>query len=274
MRIGEVFGTRPSDQSSDAKAIRDEKMCPFRSTACTKDKKDNPLGVCTLQAADELTVICPVRFIQEDRIFRDAGDLAFGKDAPIAVFPEYKLLEIHDKSGKLKKIGKVDFLIGKLDSGHVIDFCALEIQAVYTSGGGVRDSFESYLIDEDSSKLTNSLGVDFRSSAQKRLFPQMSLKVPIFRRWGKKFFVVSDHNFFDALPGFPVVSQGNSEITWLTYRFHDDGTKVEMATVSAQFTEWDAVSNALREGVPPASPEAVISELDTILHAGTTKMLL
>ena len=274
MRLGEVFGTRPADQSEAAKAIRHEKMCPFRSTACTKDKKDDPLGVCTLETNNELTVVCPVRFIQEDRIFRDAGDLAFGMGTSIAVFPEYKLLEIMDGSEKIKKIGKVDFLIGKVDSGHVTDFCALEIQAVYSSGGGVRDSFKSFIANEDWTHLTNRLGVDFRSSAQKRLFPQLSLKVPIFRRWGKKFFVVVDHNFFNALPGFPKVSQGNSEITWLTYRFHDDGTKVQMSAVAALFTEWDAVSNALREGTPPASPEAVISELDTILHTGMTKMLL
>ena len=60
---------------------------------------------------------------------------------------------------------------------------------------------------------------DFRSSAQKRLMPQLALKVPIFRRWNKRFFVAVDRTFYGELPTLKERSLGNSEITWLVYDF-------------------------------------------------------
>jgi hypothetical protein len=57
------------------------------------------------------------------------------------------------------------------------------------------------------------------------MMPQLSLKVPVFRRWGKKFFVVVDTPFFEAMPQIrQVEGSGNSEITWLVYSFPHSST--------------------------------------------------
>jgi hypothetical protein len=272
MRLGEVFGTRPSDLSPVARKIRKSKYCPFRGSACTKSRKRDPLGVCSLADGDELTITCPVRFQHDRKIFIDCAEVAFGEGTDFAILPEYKLLEVCRDDAKVKKIGKIDFLVGRITNGQVTDFCALEVQSVYTSGGGVEDAFKRYLKD-DKSELGNELGVDYRSSAQKRLFPQLALKVPVFRRWGKKFFVAIDRQFFEFLPSFPTVSEGNSEITWLPYDFRYSGNDVEMTLCSKHYSEWDAVSNALREGKPPEHPNEVIGYFNVAIERGAATII-
>ncbi len=43
---------------------------------------------------------------------------------------------------------------------------------------------------------------------------EMSLKVPIFRRWGKKFFVAVDDSFFNALPRMRIITNThNAEVS-------------------------------------------------------------
>lgn len=176
--------------------MRADRWCRFRGSACTKVRKEDPVGVCSLSLGANATIVCPVRFVEESRIFRDAAQLAFGAGAQVVVLPEYKLLTVvGEPDERARKIGKVDYMLGKLDGDAISDFAALEIQAVYSSGGGVEDAFIHFMQTRHAGE-EGDLGVDFRSSAQKRLVPQLRLKVPIFRRWGKKFFVAIDDTFF------------------------------------------------------------------------------
>ena len=243
--------------------MRSRKWCRFRDTACTKVSKTDPIGVCAFSMGSDATIVCPFRFGENSRVFRDAASLAFGESEEIVVLPEYKLLSIPSagKGKKLKKIGKVDFILGKLQDGVVVDFAALEIQSVYSTGGGVKDAFKHFMT---SGVVGNEgdLAVDFRSSAQKRLVPQLRLKVPIFRRWGKKFFVAIDDTFFAALPEFGATSPGNSEVTWLAYPLRLQGTQaLALGDPAPHFTEWSKVEQALEEGKPPDSPLDVLEEL-------------
>lgn len=262
MRIAEVFGTSVYDNSAWAMDARSRRWCRFRSSPCTKVSKKNPIGVCTLSLKDDATIVCPVRFLENSRVFRDAALLAFGENVETVVLPEYKLLSIPgEENGREKKIGKVDFMLGKMTGAKISDFAALEIQSVYTSGGGVADAFEDF-ISSGKIGLEGSLGVDFRSSAQKRLVPQLRLKVPIFRRWGKKFFVAIDDTFFGALPEFGCTSEGNSELTWLSYPLRQkDANPLFLDNPTPYFTEWSKVEQALDEGKPPDGPQEVIAEL-------------
>ncbi|WP_249172019.1 NotI family restriction endonuclease [Erythrobacter sp. JK5] len=258
-----MFGAATDDTSSKAEAFRHKKFCRFKDGPCTKVSKSDPIGVCSLQAFAEATIVCPTRFLEDGRVFRDAGRLAFGEGAQIIPFPEFKLLRVPGagKNGSDKKIGKVDFLLGRLSDGEIVDFAALEIQAVYSSGGGVKEAFERFI--GRSNAPLDGLGVDFRSSAQKRLVPQLQLKVPVFNRWGKHFFVAVDSTFYSALPQFRETSAGNSELTWLSYQFSQSGAGSEfrMSEPKTTFTEWEDVRHALKEGVPPSGPEEVQQEL-------------
>lgn len=265
MLIAEVFGHGVENTSLTAKTDRASKRCPFRASPCTKSSKTDPIGICSLEANGIAAAVCPVRFVEHGRIFKDAAKIAFGDGATFGVFPEVRVLKIAGggQNGSDKKIGKVDYLLGRLDDGEVVDFCAVEVQAVYFSGTTIRPALEHFLETETLDPAISDRRPDYRSSAQKRLVPQLQLKVPIFRRWGKRFFVVVDSSFFEALPSFGQTTPGNSELTWLSYpltRQPDLNFALEEPTVINSV--WDEVSNALREGVPP-DPAEITDELQS-----------
>lgn len=111
---------------------------------------------------------------------------------------------------------------------------------------------------------------DFRSCAQKRLIPQLQLKIPVFRRWGKKFFVVVDSNFFGSLPSFPETTPSNSELTWLAYPIANVGGNFLLTDPTVIYSEWDEVQNSLREGKPP-EPSEIVRELQAKLDGPKRK---
>lgn len=278
MRISEIFGFGVDNHTETAWDARRAKLCPFRKTSCTKVAKNDPLGICSFSDGHHAAAVCPVRFLEQGRIFEDAGRLAFGPGAEIGVFPEVRILKIAGEEGKRdKKIGKVDFLLGKIESQRVVDFAAVEVQAVYISGNSVRPAFSEYIKFQGRSNapIQAERRPDYRSSAQKRLVPQLQLKVPVFRRWGKKFFVVVDTQFFGALPGFPRTTQSNSELTWLAYpiRLDEQSSNYLLEEPEIIYSEWDDVANALREGKPP-EPNEIIDELQAKLNSKKPPLVL
>lgn len=259
LEIGEIFGYASDDHTKRAWHDRDKKRCPFRDAPCNKGNIDDPLGICSFADGMRATVVCPNRFLEDNLIIRDAARLAFGEGVKAAAVPEVRVLMI--PGPKPRKIGKIDFMLTALDANdRPHDFAALEVQSVYISGESIKPAFDSYLKHKrlPSDRFRRA---DFRSSAQKRLMPQLSLKVPIFRRWGKKFFVAVDDTFFEKLPGMREVDGlENSEVTWLVYGFERIGNRFAMSMKRAVFTHWDEVVAALREGIAP-KPAEMLSEL-------------
>lgn len=232
--------------------MRRNTKCPFLEQPCTKQSKTSPLGICSYSDGSVATVVCPSRFREAGRIFVDAGRAAFGPNRRVLAVPEVRLLEIPESG---RKIGKIDYVVALLDEKNdPIDFAAVEVQAVYISGKSTRGPFEHYLRTGEND-ANGRRRPDFRSSAQKRLMPQLSLKVPVFRRWGKRFFVAVDSTFFEAMPKLPTVPEGNAEVTWLIYPF-ERGTKgYSMGEPNVRHTLWDDVLTSLREGHPPTREE-------------------
>lgn len=261
MLISEVFGYGVDNQTEEAWESRRAKRCPFRDTPCTKSSKTDPIGICSLADGTTAASLCPVRFVERDLIFIDAARLAFGDGVEFGIFPEVRILKIENEDGgRDRKIGKVDYVLGRIEDGEVIDFAAVEVQAVYFSGGETRSPLQFYMEHQVLDIENSDRRPDFRSSAQKRLVPQLQLKVPVFRRWGKRFFVVVDTQFFGALPPFAETTRANSEVTWLAYPIERTGADYSLGDVRVVYSEWEEVRNALREGTPP-EPNEIMAEL-------------
>ena len=267
MNITEIFGYGAEAATADAKAARASRYCRFRDSACTKSSVTDPIGICSLSIDGEAASLCLVRFLEGGMIFKDAARLAFGVGASFAVFPEVRILQIDDPahSGKPKKIGKVDFVLGAVSQGRIVDFAALEVQAAYFSGLETRTALRHFIEHGHFGGHNVFRRPDFRSSAQKRLIPQLQLKVPVFRRWGKKFFVVVDTQFYRSLPTFRPTTVANSELTWLVYPILQIGKNFVMQDVQPVFSEWADVENSLREGRAP-DPAEIIAELQLKLN--------
>lgn len=257
--IAEIFGHGVKNASPQVAEDRFRKRCPFRDGPCTKSNRKNPLGICSFGGEGNATVVCPIRFQERARMFQDVGRIAFGAGCKVAATPEIRVLKV--PGTRPKRIGKIDFMLSRISGDNTpMDFCALEVQSVYISGRSIRSAFKTFLASGE--LIGAERRPDFRSSAQKRLMPQLSLKVPIFRRWGKKFFVAVDDSFFDELPSMRSVSSAdNAEVTWMVYPFQPqkDGD-YRMGEPCVVHTLWDDVVNALREGEPP-EPREVLNEI-------------
>src|SRR5436305_7448087 len=95
------------------------------------------------------------------------------------------------------------------------------MQAVYLSNSKtIRE-----LSNVESSKLKAPFPAttprpDYRSSGPKRLMPQLQVKVPTLRTWGRKMAVVVDEDFFKELGNLnPVNDLSNAEVVWFIVRY-------------------------------------------------------
>jgi len=217
--LAEVFGFPTGNFSPEASRHRANRLCPYNNKVpnCTKDKAKDPLGVCSIYEDENVAITCPIRFRQDWLIADDAAAFFFPHNGAWTSLTEVRL---SDKQGR--SAGNIDVvLVAYNDKGRVIDFGALEVQAVYISGN-IRNAFEHYMKDPRTHhdmtwEGPNYPRPDYLSSSRKRLAPQLIYKGGILNKWGKKLAVVVDKNFFSTLPPLPGTSPDKADIAWLIY---------------------------------------------------------
>ncbi len=218
--LAEVFGFPVNNFSRGANRHRSNKLYPFGNKVpnCTKDKADNPLGVCSIFDEDKVVVTCPIRFRQERLILEDAAAFFFSPNAKWTFLPEVRLKDSQGKSA-----GNIDMVLIEYDStGRILNFGALEIQAVYISGN-IRRPFERYMRDPRAHVNMNWKQEahyprpDYLSSSRKRLAPQILAKGGILRAWNKKIGIVLDQNLFETLPKLTEAEANKADMAWFVY---------------------------------------------------------
>lgn len=218
--LSEVFGFPIDNTSQEAKRHRTKRLCRYNNKvpSCTKDKASDPLGVCSVFTDGETAITCPVRFRQDWIIADDAASFFFGASIRWTTLTEVRLNDANGKSA-----GNIDLVIVSYnDKGRILDFGALEVQAVYISGN-VRKPFEYFMSDPERHQNMDWVGrknypsPDYLSSSRKRLAPQLLFKGGILHTWNKKMCVAIDKGFLSTLPTFREVPQENAEMAWLVY---------------------------------------------------------
>lgn len=241
--LAEVFGFPINNETAKAKRYRDKKLCPFNNKVpnCTKDKANDPLGVCSVFHNNHPVITCPSRFREDWLIIENAAKFSFDEKTKWTSLSEIKLL---DKNGQ--SAGNIDFvLVAYNEKGQLIDFASLEVQGVYISGN-LRNPFDSY-INKPSSKFNWSSGFnspkpDYLSSSRKRLIPQMLYKGGIFHTWKKKQTVALQKSFFDTLPKLPKVSKEDADIAWFLYDlvFDKETNHYNLTLIETVYTEFES----------------------------------
>jgi len=218
--LAEVFGFPIDNFSDEARRHRQLRLCPYNNKvpSCTKDKANDPLGVCTVFNGNELAITCPVRFRQNWLIAEDAAAFFFPPETRWTSLTEVRLDDKHGRSA-----GNIDLVLVAYDShGRVLDFGALEVQAVYISGN-MRRPFEHYMQDPQGRKEMDWRGErnypnpDYLSSSRKRLAPQLIYKGSIANSWGKKIAVALHASFFETISPLPEVRPDEANLAWLIY---------------------------------------------------------
>ena len=264
--IGEWFGLSPAALSpEDRRALAAAKNppCPFRRDGgiCAK-----PGGVCSLRlysnrngiavpVESRLRVVCPRRFEEASAVFRWIGREMLGTDRP-EIVQEVGFLRAEDGD---RSVGRIDMVLIRRENGRLADWCAVEIQAVYFSGPAMGDEIK---------RLTEAKGAppfpakirrpDYRSSGPKRLMPQLMIKAPTLRRWGKKIAVVVDRSFYDALGSMETVADlSNGDIGWFTVGFEEsaDSKRFRMVPDQLFVTTLERATEGLTGGFPVSQRE-------------------
>lgn len=247
--LAEVFGFPTDNLSPDADRYRKNKLCPFNNRVpnCTKDKADNPLGVCSIYD-DGIVITCPIRFRQEWMIAEDAATFFFPDGVTWTSLTEVRLNDKHGKSA-----GNIDVVLVAYDKqGRILDFGALEVQAVYISGN-IRRPFEHYMDDPanrgqmDWRRRPNYPRPDYLSSSRKRLAPQLLFKGGILNRWNRKIAVALNSGFYNTLPVLEETNPAEADIAWLIYELrHDDAqNRYMLGRYKTAYTKFDTSLNQI-----------------------------
>lgn len=290
--IGEWFGNNLiamsgterrelASQTLNAKQDRQAQPCPFQGrrpeAVCSKDG-----GVCSLRLyahvkhpetgramgvpvegrQGELRATCPYRFHDDLEVFKWVGETILGDSNPKLV-GEVGFLEAGATTDNLggDDVGRIDMVLVSNNTvpGAPMAWTALEIQAVYFSGNAMKGEFEAF----------NDVAVDwvifpagrrrpdYRSSGPKRLMPQLQIKVPTLRRWGKKMAVVVDRAFFDSIGEMDNVADiSNADVAWFIVKFEEDEgqRRVRIVRDEVRFTTLERSVEGLTGGKPVPLP--------------------
>lgn len=231
-----------------------EQPCPFRTDmahpTCTK-----PGGVCSLRLYTDhggpfrpvggerglIRALCPYRFHQGNTAFQHIGNSLLDDPTPTQA-GEVGFLE---STGNLdsapgEDVGRIDMILvaDNQPEGADLKWCAVEVQAVYFSGREMAIEFRD--IEDRQGKAAMPVEgrrPDYRSSGPKRLMPQLQIKVPTLRRWGKKMAILVDVAFFKSMGEMKKVEHlSNCDVVWFLADFvRNPGEKIFRLEIVDEF---------------------------------------
>lgn len=247
--------------------LKDEALCSKAGGVCSlrlyayREHPDTgrAMGVPVEGHQGGFRATCPYRFHESLAVFRWVGETLLGDPEPRMV-SEVGFLEAGattDNAGG-DDVGRIDMvLVSTMTNADApMAWAALEIQAVYFSGTAMRGEFEAYN-DASLDWVIYPAGQrrpDYRSSGPKRLMPQLQIKVPTLRRWGKKMAVVVDRSFFDSIGEMDDVDDiSNADIAWFIVRFEEtEGKRTRMVADEVRYTTLERSVEGLTGGKPVA----------------------
>lgn len=247
-------------------------ICPFLSHADSQVPCWKKGGVCSLRSyqlspdgvvspnehGSTIRTTCPSRFEQERLIYSWIGEFLL-QDAAAVPIGQVNFLECVPLIRRAEKVRHEQEDVGRIDNVLVVpgskplQWCPVEIQAVYFSGKEMRLDF-NLMRKSTRSGLpfpAASRRPDYRSSGPKRLMPQLQVKVPTLRRWGKKMAVVVDEDFFGAMGQMePSNDISNADVAWFVVRYRDLGATIRLERGDVFLTGLEEAVRGLVAGIP------------------------
>jgi Restriction endonuclease NotI len=287
--IGEWFG-RPVKTlgSTDIKQLSKKAVSKSSGELCSYRQSSSPGAICnkkggvcslipyrasadgrvTIGHPDELVTMCPSRFWEGNTLFKAIGHDLLQCKTPTVVKEVGFLASVDGDSNR--DVGRIDtVLVG--ERGRALDWCAIEMQAVYFSGDSMGREFAA--LQKGAERMTFPLGKrrpDFRSSGPKRLMPQLQIKVPTLRRWGKKMAVVVDAPFFKSLGKVSREKHvSNADIVWFVVGYAGASNTLEI--VERIYTTLESSVDALTAGQAVTKDEFEKEIVDCLQSARASK---
>jgi restriction endonuclease NotI len=228
-------------------------VCSLRMYQQSKD------GSVTLdERGSTIRTLCPSRFEQSRTIYSWIGSVLL-EDPSAVPIGQINFLEHVPLIGATEADAVSQEDVGRIDNVLVVPnsvplrWCPVEIQAVYFSGKRMALDFMKIRNSRDDalSFPTQTRRPDYRSSGPKRLMPQLQVKVPTLRRWGKKMAVVVDEDFFGAMGQMEQSNDvSNCDVAWFVVRYRDTPAGVQLEQGRVFLTGLEDAVKGLIAGVP------------------------
>lgn len=283
------------DDDAKAVGAAEVPLCPFLSNLLPGSRCNKSGGVCSIRKfrvgdhlagrphkagitvpGDKIATVCPNRFLQavadDKSLFVwiaenmvDVSNPTIVKETPFlrkvsdVARPQEIAQDLALEAEEEKKAGRIDWIVVDPASLNSQDlrWCAVETQALYFSGRSMRFEFDAYASAPSPVLFpVQQRRPDYRSSGPKRLSPQLDVKVPVLRSWGKKVVVVIDQYFHEnmntLLDAYPrardnLERRDNAEVVWFVVKF-DDHLRLRAHTVI--YTTLDSSRRALNATEP------------------------
>jgi hypothetical protein len=281
----ELFGQAvvsliPEEFRRLARAANREMECPFHPDRTPCNKKG---GVCSLtllerneagsvRAMGMPVTTCPRRFLEGNTVFQWVGETLLGASEP-RVVSEIPFLMSENLEGANDEVGRIDNVLVAIQA-HGMSWCALEMQAVYFSGAKMEDDF--IVMREWTGPgmpfPAKHRRPDYRSSGPKRLMPQLQIKVPTLRRWGRKMAVVVDKGFWESLGEMRRVGQiSNADLVWFIVGYEGPRAgQYRLKRCEAVFTTLENAVEGLTGGSPVSLEQFERVILQKLERSGAT----
>jgi hypothetical protein len=251
--------------------LNPEQPCTKRGGVCSLRQYEKNTETNFVAATSKIVTLCPHRLKEGNKIFQWVGETVLGHSEPIIV-TEIGFL-IREQASELgstaeddanlesvlpsdarEDVGQIDYVLVHPETR---EWCALELQAVYFSGPAMSKEYET--IRETPNDTipfpAKNRRPDYRSSGPKRLMPQLQIKVPTLRRWGKKMAVVIDNNFYRSLGQMDRVQHiSNCDIVWFVVDYDTSNGKIELITSHKEYTTLERAVEGLTAGRPVELP--------------------
>jgi hypothetical protein len=256
-----VSSLRPAELRKLSSSDNRNMECPFKpgNTVCHKKGGVCSLGLYERRENSTVSIVgtpvttCPSRFWEGNQIYKWVS-VTLLKTPEAKVVTEVSFLMANQTSTREEdEVGRIDSVLVNSDS-DALRWCALEMQAVYFSGGRMEGDFEMMRSWNDSGLPfpASQRRPDYRSSGPKRLMPQLQIKVPTLRRWGKKMAVVVDNAFWTSLGMMQRTSHiSNADIVWFVVDYEGPVKgRYRLKPHEAVFTTLEHAVEGLTGGMP------------------------
>jgi hypothetical protein len=234
-------------ENPDTKCTKEGGVCSLRLYQLSEQGVSVASGI-----AGALRTTCPYRFREGMKVFHWIGEIILGHDNPIIAKEVGFLERPRDLGPGSDNVGRIDMVLVHPNL-EPLTWCALEMQAVYFSGRKMSHEF-NYIANHHSDDLPFPVinrRPDYRSSGPKRLMPQLQIKVPTLRRWGKKMAVVVDTSFIAAMGKIGRVEDiTNCDIAWFVVKFNEQGPQPVLELDDIIYTTLEMTIEGLTGGTP------------------------
>ena len=189
----EVFCFPLENHSKQAEKNIKKQFCKFLNEKCDKQSRtiSYPMGVCSVNHSNFKPIICPHRFLENNIVFKEVAQNAFGSLNNVLLFSEVKL----------NNVGSFDFVLIKHKpiSNKVDDFCIVEFQSDSTTGTGkLVDALDDFMNGINVLENNYSFGLNPYNTI-KLSYIQMLIKGQVMEKWNKNIYWVMQKYVFDNM---------------------------------------------------------------------------